>query len=127
MQEYTDQFFEPMEERLELERAQAQAAYARSQRAAQLEGAASLWKSVVARVGEENARMWLTFGTKPGACVVVAEASIMVQTSTGAILMLPKDERAILTLPDQSEFATEMAKFNQLAAIRAPICNEGEQ
>jgi hypothetical protein len=126
-QEYTDQYFEPLEERLALERAQAQAAYDLSQREAQMEAAASVWRSIVERVGDDNARMWLRFGTKSEACVVVAEASIVVKTSTGALLLLHKDKRAILILPEQSEFPDALATYNQLAAIRAPICNEGEQ
>jgi hypothetical protein len=123
-QEYTDQFFAPLEERLALERAQAQASQDRLERAAQMEAAASMWRAIVERVGEDNARMWLRFGTQPEACVVLAEARIVVKTSTGAILSLQKNERAILILPDQSEFPDALATYDQLAAIRGPICTE---
>jgi UDP-N-acetylglucosamine transferase subunit ALG13 len=68
--------------------------------------------------------MWLRFGTQPEACVVLAEARIVVKTSTGAILSLQKNERAILILPDQSEFPDALATYDQLAAIRGPICTE---
>ena len=93
----------------------------------QIAQATAIWNSLVERVGEDNARMWLKFGMESDACSVVGDNTIIVKTYTGAVLTLKRGEHAQLTLPYQTEFKEAMEEYTTLASARAPLCNKGDK
>ena len=90
----------------------------------QMDRATALWNALVERVGKDNARMWIQFGTKSHACSTFTEDRIIVKTDTDAILILAEGERARLVVPDQSDYADAMTLYDQIADTHAPACNK---
>jgi hypothetical protein len=85
---------------------------------------ATFWAGLVNGIGEENARVWAHYGTKPGACMRVIPHEMWVYAATGTLVVLRKGYDAEVYEQDDPQYWDKVHEYRNLSGAEVPLCND---